>query len=204
MLARVPCSGYLAPVLSPRHLWQNSFPFRLFCPPTQLNPQWTADYIFSRYDSAHGLSSYLVQIELQNMSANLKNCEKKNLNDNLHKKCPKKKSKNWTAAQTSNLPKRFSEQQCTRCSSGTAIAKKCPYRKLGRICLKQKFAQKIHSNNKSCLKCQLAILQMLKGINCQSQLVDSRFSLKLGAYLVQTPSPKVLDIEDLQKENTPL
>ena len=65
------------------------------------------------------------------------------------------------------------------------LQKKCPYRKLGRICLKQKFAQKIHSNNKSCLKWHFAILQMLKGINCQSQSVDSRFSLKLGAYLVQ-------------------
>ena len=129
---------------------------------------------------------------------------KKILNDNLHKNCPRKEEQNWTTAQTSNLPNRFSEQQCTICLSGTAIAKKCPYRKLGRICLKQKFAQKIHSNNKSCLKWQFAILQMLKGISCQSQLVDSRFSLKLGAYLVQTPSPKVLDIEDLQKENTPL
>ena len=96
-----------------------------------------------------------------------------------------KKSKSWTAVQKSNLPNRFSEQQCTICLSGTAFAKKCPYRKLGRICLKQKFAQKIHSNKKSCLKWQFAILQMLKGINCQSQLVDSRFSLKLGAYLVQ-------------------
>ena len=91
-----------------------------------------------------------------------------------------KKSKNWTAVQTGNLPNRFSEQQCTKCLSGTKIAKK-----LGRICMKQNFAQKIHGNNKSCLKWHFAILQMLKGINCQSQLVDSRFSLALGAYLVQ-------------------
>ena len=137
LLARVPCSGYLAPVLSPRHLWQNSFPFRLFCPPTQLNPQWTADYIFSRYDSAHGLSSYLVQIELQNMSANLKNCKKNPEWQFAQKIVPERKSKNWTATQTSNLPKRFSEQGCTTCLSGTAIAKKCPYRKLGKICLKK-------------------------------------------------------------------
>ena len=54
-----------------------------------------------------------------------------------------KKSKSWTAVQISNLPNRFSEQQCTICLSGTAFAKKCPYRKLGRICLKQKFAQKM-------------------------------------------------------------
>ena len=164
------------------------FSFQIILPTDPIESTVNCWLFFSRYDSAHGLSSYLVQIELQNMSANLKNCKKNPEWQFAQKIVLEKQSKNWTAAQTSNLPKRFSEQQCTRCLSGTAIAKKCPYRKLGRICLKQKFAQKIHSNNKSCLKWQFAKLQMLKGINCQSQLVDSRFILKLGAYLVQKSS----------------